>query len=171
MREPRAITTAFAGDWVRVDVEDWPGVGAWEVVRHPGAAAILPLTPGDDVVLVRQFRPPARDVLTEIPAGLLDVAGEDALTCAARELFEETGFRHTALEFLGGCYSAPGFTDEYVQIFWARTAVEPEGEPERGIECVLVPFGRMVDAARSGRVRDMKTSVALLMAAGRPPLP
>jgi 8-oxo-dGTP pyrophosphatase MutT (NUDIX family) len=162
---------AFQGRFLRLDLEQWPGQGDWEVVRHLGAAAVLPLTPDDRVVLVKQFRPPVRQTLTEIPAGLLDVDGEDALTCAARELREETGYRHTAIEFLGGCFAAPGFTDAYVQLFWARTEMGPIGEPEDGIEVITVPFAEMVSAAGSGRVRDVKTALALLLAAGRPPLP
>ena len=99
-----------------------------------------------------QFRPAVRQTLTEIPAGLLDVEGEDALTCASRELFEETGYRHRAIEFLGGYYASPGFTDEYVHLFWARTEAEPEGEPEDGIEVVRMPFTRWSEtASRSPR--------------------
>ena len=89
----------------------------------------------------------------------------------ARELFEETGYRHTAIEFLGGVYPTVGSSDEYVHLFWARTEAGPSGPVEPGIELVLEPFARMVAAARSGRVRDAKTALALLMAAGRPPLP
>ena len=102
---------------------------------------------------------------------MLDVDGEDALTCAARELFEETGYRHDAIEFLGGYYASAGFTDEYVHLFWARTKPEPEGEPEEGIELHAQPFDAMVAAARAGKVRDAKTALALLLAAGRPSLP
>lgn len=160
----------FEGVAFRVDVEDWPQTGSWDVAHHKGAAAVLPITPDDDVILVRQFRPPVRQVLTEIPAGLLDVEGEDALTCAGRELFEETGYRHSAIEFLGGYYASAGFTDEYVHVFWARTPAEPEGVPEAGIEVVTKPFGEMVAAARGGRVRDAKTAFALLWASTAAPL-
>jgi 8-oxo-dGTP pyrophosphatase MutT (NUDIX family) len=69
------------------------------------------------------------------------VAGEDALTCAGRELFEETGYRHVEIEFLGGYYASAGFCDEYVHVFWARTTAEPEGRPESGIE-VAAPAAR-----------------------------
>jgi ADP-ribose pyrophosphatase len=171
MPEPRGASTAFEGVVFRVDVEDWPQTGPWEVAHHRGAAAVLPLTPDDDVVLVKQFRPPIRRMLTEIPAGVLDVEGEDAVTCAGRELFEETGYRHTVIEFLGGYYASPGFTDEYVHVFWARTGAEPEGEPEEGIEIVIRPFEQMVAAARGGKVRDAKSALALLLAATAPPLP
>jgi ADP-ribose pyrophosphatase len=119
-------------------------------------------------VLVRQFRPAVRDTIVEVPAGILDVDGEDALTAAARELFEETGYRHSTIEFLGGVYPTVGSSDEYVHLFWARTQAEPTGPVEDGIELVVEPLGRMIDAARSGKVRDAKTALALLMAAGRP---
>lgn len=171
MTEPQGSRTAFRGRVIRVDVEDWPGLPPYEVVRHPGAAAVLPITPSGDVLLVRQFRPPVRQVLTEIPAGLLDIAGEDALTCASRELFEETGYRHDAIEFLGGYYASAGAGDEYVHLFWARTKAEPDGEPEEGIEVRTEPFDAMVTAARAGRVRDAKTALALLLADGRASFP
>ena len=164
--EPQSVREVFRGKIIRLDVESWPG-GDYETVRHLGAAAVLPLTPAGDVLLVRQFRPAIRQSLTEIPAGLLDMDGEDALTCAARELFEETGYRHTSIEFLGGCYTSAGFTDEYVHLFLARTEPEPGGEPEEGIELVREPLHRMVQAAQAGRVRDVKTALALLLAAGR----
>jgi len=132
-----------------------------------GAAAVLPITPAGEVVLVRQFRPAVRQVITEIPAGLLDVEGEDALTCATRELFEETGYRHTVVEFLAGYYASVGFTDEYIHLFWAETAEHPEGEPEDGIEVLLRPLEHMIASAKSGKIRDVKTAVALLLADGR----
>ncbi len=68
-------------------------------------------------------------------------------------------------------YTSPGFTDEYVHLFWAKTPASPDALPEPGIEVVTEPFGEMVDAALAGRVRDMKTATALMMAARRPPLP
>jgi ADP-ribose pyrophosphatase len=169
--EPREIRTAYRGRFLSVDVEDWDGVGAWEVVRMPDAAAVLPVTPGGDVLLVEQFRAPVRQTLVEIPAGLMDVAEEDAVTCASRELLEETGYAPAAIEFLGGVYASPGSTPHYVHLFLARTSEVPEREPEEGIELLRRPFAEMVDAARSGRVRDAKTALALLLAAARPSLP
>lgn len=163
MRRPQASRTAYQGSFVRVDVEDWPGIGSWEVVVQPGAAAVLPVTPGGDVLLVRQLRPPIRDLLTEIPAGLLDIDGEDAMTCAARELFEETGYHHRSIEFLGGAYVSPGSTNNYVHLFWALTEHEPAGEPEAGIELLREPLRVMLEAARGGRVRDAKSALALLL--------
>ena len=167
--EPESSEPVFDGAVFQVHRERWPGVdGAYDVVLHVGAAAVLPVMPSGEVLLVRQFRPAIRQQLVEIPAGLLDQRDEDALTCAARELFEETGYRHEWIEFLGGFYTTAGFSDEYVHLFRAGTAAEPEAEPEPGIEVLREPFDEMVAAARAGRVRDAKTAVALLMAAGRP---
>ncbi len=164
--EPEAPREVFAGRYLRVEVRNWGG-GEWETVRRVGAAGVLPITPSGEVLLVRQYRPSIGAELTEIPAGLLDREGEDALGCAARELFEETGFRHAHIEFLGGYYSSAGFTDEYVHLFVARTEPEASGGPERGIRVVRRPLPEMVRAARAGRVRDAKTALALLMAEGR----
>jgi ADP-ribose pyrophosphatase len=169
--EPDSVNPAYRGSFLRVDLETWSGLDApLEIVRHPGAAGVLPVTPAGEAVLVRQFRPAIRDSLTEIPAGVLDVDGEDPLVCAARELFEETGYRHQGIEFMGGTYSSAGFSDEYVHLFVARTAELPEAEPERGITLVRRPLQTMVAAARAGRVRDAKTALALLLVADHPSL-
>jgi ADP-ribose pyrophosphatase len=157
----------FRGAVLRLELEDWGDPFEHELIRHPGAAAVLPVTPDGDVLLVRQFRPAVRRSIAEIPAGLLDVDGEDALTAAVRELFEETGYRHETIGFLGGYYSSAGFTDEYVHLFHATTRPEPEAGPEAGLELIRRPREEMVAAARGGRIRDVKTALALLMAEGR----
>ena len=167
MGEPRSVRTVWRGNFLSVDIEEWEGLGEYEVVHKHDAAAVVPVTPEGDVLLVRQFRPPVRDYLLEIPAGLLDVEGEDALSCAARELFEETGFVHKTIEFLGGVYLSPGFTDEYAHLFWALTEAGPSGEPERGIELVRMPLERAREAARGGRVRNVVTAVGLLLVPDR----
>lgn len=165
--EPRGTKPAFRGRFLSVDIEDWPGHPPHEVVHHMGAAAVLPITPAGDVVLVRQFRPAVRQTITEVPAGLLDVEGEDALTCATRELYEETGYRPTVIEFLAGYYASVGSSDEYIHLFWAETAEHPDGEPEEGIEVIVEPLEEMVSAAKHGKIRDAKTAMALLLADGR----
>ena len=124
------------------------------------------------MLLVQQFRPGARQVLTELPAGILDVEGEDALIGRrTRALRGDRLPRTRTIEFLGGVYPSGATTDQYVHLFWARVEAEPSGSVEPGIELTTEPFDRMVHAARSGRVRDAMTALALLMAAGRPPLP
>ena len=169
---PLAQEPAFEGSIFSVSRETWPGADhPYDVVHHVGAAGVLPVTPGGEVLLVRQFRPAIRRDLLEIPAGLMDHREEDALSCAARELLEETGYRHAAIEFLAGVYTSAGFSNEYVHLFWALTEPEPVDEPEPGIELVRRPFAEMAMAARAGRVRDAKTALALLLAEARGVVP
>ncbi len=164
--EPGTARRVYAGRVIDVEVRSR---GAWEheIVHHPGAAGVLALTPEADVLLVRQPRPSIDQDLLEIPAGLLDRGDEDALSCAARELLEETGYRHETIEFLGGYFSSAGFTDEYVHLFVATTHPQPESRPEEGLELVRRPFAELVEAARRGRVRDAKTALAALLADAR----
>jgi 8-oxo-dGTP pyrophosphatase MutT (NUDIX family) len=169
MPEPSASRVLFAGRYLRVESETWPGIGEWEILRKYSVVAIVPVTPEGDAILVRQFRAPVRQELLEVPAGLLDVEGEDALTCAERELSEETGFRARATTFLGGVYTSPGTTDEYIHFFLAEVEGEPIGEPEEGIEVVRRPFAEMVGAARAGRIRDAMTTISFVLAAERRP--
>jgi ADP-ribose diphosphatase len=164
--QPDATREVFSGSLFHVEVESWSGHD-YEMVRHPGAAAVLPLLPNGDALLVKQTRHAIRETLIEIPAGVLDVGGEDAATAAARELLEETGYRHRSIEFLGGVYTSAGFSDEYVHLFVAETEPEPEAQPEDGIELVRRPLDELVRSARAGRVRDAKTALALLLADAR----
>jgi 8-oxo-dGTP pyrophosphatase MutT (NUDIX family) len=168
--EPAASRIAWSGRYLTAVVETWPDLGDYEAIRKHDAAAVVPVTPDGDVLLVRQFRPPVRTSMLEIPAGLLDIDGEDAVTCAERELTEETGYRSEQTAFLGGAFLSPGFTGEYVHLFWARTGGEPIGEPEAGIEVVRMPLYRAIASARDGKVRNAMTALGLLLTAGVPAL-
>jgi ADP-ribose pyrophosphatase len=164
-REPLSSREAFRGSLIRVEVETWTH-GDRDIVRHPGASAVVAVTPADEVLLVKQFRESIRDQLVELPAGLLDVEGEDALEAAKRELREETGYAAREIEFLGVFLPSAGFTDERDHLFYAVTEPEPEGEPDHEIEeLVRMPWERAVALARAGRFRDAKTNLGLLLAA------
>jgi len=164
--EPDAVREVFRGRLVSVFVESWPG-GEREVVHHPAACAVVGLEPTGRVLLVRQVREAVRESLLEIPAGILDRSGEDPAAAAARELFEETGYRAASIEPLGWIYTSPGFTDERIELFAARTDREPAGRPEEGIEVVEMPLRDALEAARDGRFPDAKTALALLLAGAR----
>ena len=86
-----------------------------EMIRHPGAAAVVPMKEDGTVVLIRQFRHAAGGFIYEIPAGKLH-PGEDPRDCAERELEEEIGYRPENLEFLTSIFTAPGFTDEVIHL-------------------------------------------------------
>ncbi len=154
----------FRGSLLRVDVERWEDPERErEVVRHPGAVAVVAITPAGDVVLVRQFREPVREELLELPAGIRDVAGEPPADTARRELEEETGYRAGAVVPLGRVHTSPGFADEAIELY-AADAEPSEHPPERGIRTETMRFGEAVAAVRDGRITDAKTVAGILLA-------
>ncbi|CAO5167007.1 ADP-ribose pyrophosphatase [Frankia sp. AiPs1] len=115
---------AYAGRIIRVrrDLVRMPDgdVSQRDVVVHPGAVGVVALDDDQRVVLVHQYRHPVGEPLWELPAGILDVAGEPASIAAARELAEETGLRADRYDLLVDVYSSPGMTDEAYRVFLAR---------------------------------------------------
>jgi ADP-ribose pyrophosphatase len=139
-----------------------------DCVEHPGAVSIVPLLPGNRVVLIRQYRFAVRGDLWEIPAGTLE-AGEAPVRCAHRELMEEIGFRAGRLEKLAVFYTAPGFCDERMHLYLGRD-LRPErrpGDPDEIIRPKAVAIATALRWVRSGRIRDAKTIAGLHLAAGR----
>lgn len=139
-----------------------------EVVEHPGAVGIVAVDAEDRIVLVRQYRQPARRILEEIPAGKL-APGEAPEQCAIRELAEETGYVTRTLKKIGDYYTTPGFTNERFHMFLA-TDLEvgersAEGDEELSMRVVVRPFAAALDDAQAGRLEDGKTIVGLLLAA------
>jgi 8-oxo-dGTP pyrophosphatase MutT (NUDIX family) len=159
------VEEAFTGPLFRVEVLRWPGKRR-DVVRHPGAAAVVALTGRRQVILVRQLREAVGEPVLELPAGIFDVERESPEETARRELEEETGYRAASMEPLGRILPSPGFSDEVIHLF--RTRAERVGEPEDGIEVVTTPLDRAVEAVVGGRIADAKTAVGLLLAARRP---
>lgn len=138
-----------------------------ELVRHPGAVAIVPLI-GEDVLLVRQFRLAASREMLEIPAGTLNV-DEDPLACAERELQEETGYKPGVLEALGGIFVAPGYTTEFIHLYLARDLSESrlDMDDDEFIELVRMPLREAIEMLNTGEIIDGKSATALLMVARR----
>ena len=138
-----------------------------DVVRHPGAAAIVPFENETDVVLIRQFRHAAGGTLLEVPAGKLE--DEEPEICAARELEEEVGRRAGRLEPLGSILTTPGFTDEVIHLFAAfdLESVPTRHESDEVIEVVQMPLRDAVDLVWRGELRDAKSALALLHASHR----
>ena len=138
-----------------------------DVVRHPGAAAVVPFETGELVLLIRQFRHAAGGTIWEVPAGKLD--GEAPEVCAAKELEEEAGRRAGRLERLGSIWTTPGFTDEVIHLF-AAFDLEPVPqrlESDEVIEVVPTPIGEALEMIWSGELRDAKSAIALIHAARR----
>ncbi len=142
---------------------------ALDLVRHPGAAAIVPLTADGEVILVRQYRHAAEGWLLEVPAGKLD-HGEEAATAARRELEEEAGMRAGKLTCLGPIWPSPGFTDEVIHLFLAEelTPVPQRLEDDELLTLERVSFETAVQMATAGEIADSKSVCALLRAARLP---
>lgn len=134
-----------------------------EVVIHPGGVAVLPLNDDDTVTVVRQYRYPFSQVLTEIPAGKLD-AGEDPRTGALRELKEEIGAQVGELIELGDIYPSPGFCQEVLHLYLARNLTYGACCPDEDefLEVMRVPFDSLAEQVMRGEIRDGKTVAAVL---------
>ena len=129
-----------------------------EVVEHPGAVAVVPVLPDGRVLMVRQFRHPVGRILLEIPAGKL-APGENPDECALRELEEETGHLAGKLERVASIFTAPGFTDEVIQIYLAvelkKTTVNPD--EDEFLAVVAHEPQEIARMIRSGDICDAKT--------------
>ena len=162
----------YSGRIVNLDLDSvrYPddSIGQLEMLRHPGAAAVVPfLDPpgGADprAVLIRQFRHAADGYIWEVPAGRLD-GGESPESCAERELEEETGMRARRLERLTTIYTTPGFTDERIHLFLAD-GLEPGAEHREAdefMELHTLRWSRVLEMIDRGEIVDGKTLVSLL---------
>lgn len=166
--------TVAKGSFLELTAEDveLPGgaVTTLEILRHPGAAAVVPITAEGEVVLVRQYRHAVEGRgsdgwLLEVPAGKLD-PGESPEHCARREVAEEVGYEVGELTPLGAMVSSPGFTDERIHLFLGRS-LRPCAQSLDDDEVLRVerlPFARAVEKAADGGIEDAKTIIALLRA-------
>ena len=133
-----------------------------EVVEHPDCVAIVAMDSQDNVILVRQYRSPVGMVLLEIPAGGIE-PGEQPLQSAIRELEEETGHTAGRMERLGGFYSSPGYSTEFLHLFLA-TELEPgpsRAQEDEIIEVVPIPLKQVRSLITSGELRDSKSIAGL----------
>lgn len=136
-----------------------------EIVRHPGAVCVIPITDDGDVIMVKQFRYPFSKVLLEVPAGKLE-PGEDPLEAVKRELEEESGVCAESIQFMGELYTTVAFTDEkiYTYIATGLTFKESHPDDDEFLEVVKIPLKRLVDMVMNGEIKDSKTQVAILKA-------
>jgi len=133
-----------------------------EVIRHPGAAAIVPMKDDGTVILIRQFRHAAGGFIYEIPAGKLH-PGEDPRDCAARELEEEIGYRASSFELLTSIFTAPGFADEVIHIYKGTglTKGRQKLDHDEVLDVVELPIEKAIAQIQDGTIRDGKTIVGL----------
>ncbi|MCP4112487.1 MAG: NUDIX hydrolase [Desulfobacteraceae bacterium] len=136
-----------------------------DILRHPGASAIVPLSEKNTVILIRQYRHAVGDYIWEIPAGTLN-PGELPIACAKRELVEETGFSAREFQKLGEITPVPGYSDERIHIFLG-TGLEP-AEQNLDMDELLnvheIEFDETIEMIRNGDIQDCKTISGLYMA-------
>ncbi len=157
-----------------VDIEQFrvkigeKGWHTYQIVRHPGGAAVLPLHDDGTVTLIRQLRPAVDAFMIETPAGRLD-SNEEPETCALRELEEEAGLAAQRIESLGSICTSPGVFDEVIHLFLATglTGVTATPEEYEDIELLRIPLAEAVRMAKDGRISDGKTIALLMRADGR----
>lgn len=165
----QACRTLFTGRVVSVEavrIEMPAGnLADYEIIRHPGAAAIVAVDSEDRVCLLRQFRPAAGGWIWELPAGRREL-GESPQQTAARELAEEAGCSAEAWHTLGSILSSPGVCDEEIHLFLATglAAQQVSHESFEAIEIHWVSFGEALRRALAGDIRDSKTVAGLVRA-------
>ncbi len=136
-----------------------------EIIRHPGASAVVPMLDPETLLLVRQYRHAVGKYIYEIPAGTLK-GGEDPDTCAKRELEEETGYLSHDLTQLGMIYPLPGYSDERIYIYLARDLEEGSQhlDEDEVLRPIRVSKERAFQMIHEGLIRDAKSICGLFMA-------
>ncbi len=172
-RDVRSSRRRFEGRVISVRTDDvsMPD-GSWverDVVEHPGAVAVVALDDDGSIVLVEQYRHPIGARLWELPAGLLDVAGESAHEAAARELEEEAGVRAAVWHVLVDLLTSPGSSNEAIRVFLAEDLTEvdrPAGvHEEADLDVARMPLDAAAAQVLSGRIRNATACAGILAAA------
>ena len=168
--EEKTIKTEpiFSGRIIHVQVDEvqLPNgkTSTREIVKHPGAVAILPITDDGKIVMVEQYRKPMDKVLVEVPAGKLEKGEEPAYT-AERELEEETGYECQSLEWLISFYTSPGFADEIVHLYVAKGLTKKENaaslDEDEFVNVLEVTLEEAIELVKEQRIYDAKTAYAI----------
>jgi len=154
-----------------IDVESWSVLlpngkeATRDVVIHPGASVVIPMTEDGQIYMVRQFRKPIDKISLEIPAGKLD-KGEDPLECAKRELKEETGLDTKDIRHLIDIHSTPGFSDEVLHLYVAKDLYEGEScaDEDEFISTEKYQINTLIEMIMKNEITDAKTIIGILMA-------
>ena len=139
-----------------------------EIVKHNGGACVLPIDDDLNCYMVRQFRSPFEEILLEVPAGKLE-PGEEPLSCATRELLEETGFEASEITSFGGMIASPGYDSEVIWLFMARGLKQKGQKLDEGefLNVEKIPLLELLKLAEDGKISDSKTQLCIYKAARR----
>jgi ADP-ribose pyrophosphatase len=135
-----------------------------EIVKHPGAVAVIAVTEEGKIVMVEQFRKPLEKTIIEIPAGKLE-KGEDPSECAKRELLEETGYSCESMESIGSFYTSPGFADELIHLFFTDSLIqkgEQMTDEDEFVNVIEVSIDEAKEMIKSQKIHDAKTAYGVL---------
>ncbi len=150
---------------LRIDTVELPDqkYSKREIVEHPGAVAVVPITEDNEIIMVKQYRKSVEEYLLEVPAGKLEI-GEEPLECAGRELLEETGYRCEDIKYLFKIFTSPGFSNEVISIFLARNLIKDNPQPDEDeyIEIEKHSIDELTQMIDQEQIKDAKTITALL---------
>ncbi len=138
-------------------------IASREMIEHPGGVSVAILTEKNEVIFVRQFRYPYKEVILELPAGKLE-PGEDPFLAMKREQMEETGTTSNEYIYLGEMYPTPGYTNEIIRI-WAcrlKSTGSMNLDEDEFLETVKIPFEEAYRMVMSGEIKDGKTQIGIL---------
>ena len=136
-----------------------------EIVRHPGAVCVIPVTPEGEVIMVKQYRYAFEQIMLEIPAGKLE-PGEDPLEAVKRELEEESGVVANNIEYMGEIFTTVAIFDEKIHAYLATDLVYKNAHPDEDefLEVEKIPLSTLVDMVMNGEIKDSKTQICILKA-------
>ncbi|SDQ52612.1 ADP-ribose pyrophosphatase [Virgibacillus subterraneus] len=136
-----------------------------ELIKHPGAVGIIPITKDNKIVFVEQYRKPLEKSLVEIPAGKLETGEKPEIT-AVRELEEETGYTTNSLRFVASFYTSPGFADEIMYLYITDDIIpledEVAGDDDEFVELIELTLEEAIQYVKEQRIHDAKTNYAVL---------
>ncbi len=150
---------------LRIDTVELPDqkYSKREIIEHPGAVAVIPITDDNKILMVKQYRKSVEEYLLEIPAGKLEI-GEEPLECAARELLEETGYKSNNIKYLFEIFPSPGFSNESISIFIANDLIKDVAKPDEDeyIEVEEYEIGELINMIGQQKIKDAKTITSIL---------
>ncbi|QED48512.1 NUDIX hydrolase [Cytobacillus dafuensis] len=162
------IEKIFTGKVISLQLEDVElpngNTSKREIIKHPGAVAVLALTDDEKIVMVEQYRKALEKTIVEIPAGKLE-PGEDPLECAKRELEEETGYDCKEMDWLISFYTSPGFADEIVHLYIAKGLVQKENaaslDEDEFVNLIELTLEEAEQFLKEKKIYDAKTAYAV----------